>query len=443
MEIEFKKSLFSDVHYPIIANKDRYLILWGGRDSTKSYSAAQKLIIECLRMPYFRCIMVKKTYESIKDAQWQTIKDIIYHWKLEDLFTFSKSPLEINCVNGNKFLARGCDKPEKLKSIKDPSHVWYEEGNQLSYEDFITITTTVRSTEAEYLQEIFSFNPEHLGELKDFWIYKQWFENKDQKSFKGDIEIELEDEKASFPYTVIHSTYKDNEYCTPQRKAILEGLKLTNPYYYSVFTLGEWGVKEVESPYITAFEEDKHVNDVAVFVPKKQFIMSFDFNVDNTTVLFCHIGNDYMHFFDEMTANNLPDLLKKIKIKYGKYLSNCLITGDRSGQNRTHMISDNMNSYRLIKNTLKMQNRQLKVITNPPHKENRLTCNIILANHPNVYFHSKLKNTIFDLKYVECDQEQRIIKKDRNIANQRGDFLDDFRYICNTFKKAWVKNYRV
>lgn len=442
MDITFKKNLFSEKFYLLLKCTLRYILLWGGRDSGKSHFAAQKLIIDCLRLSYFRCILVKKTYESIKDSQYQTLKDLIYEWNLEHLFKFTTSPIEIVCVNGNKFIARGCDKPEKLKSIKDPTHVWYEEGNQLSYEDFITITSTMRSSKAEYLQEIFSFNPEHPGELEDFWIYKHFFKGKDQKSFEDKIELEIDGEVVEMPYIVHHSTYHDNPYCTADRKIILEGLKMTNPYYYSVFTEGNWGVKEVESPYITAFDETKHINSIAVFDPIKQFILSFDFNVDNTTVLFSHIGHDYIHFFEEMTAIDLPKLLIKIKDKYGKWLANCLVTGDRSGQNRTHMISDSMNSFRMIKNALGLSTHQFKIIVNPPHKENRLTCNTILAFHPNVYFNPSCKETIFDLKYVECDQEQRIIKKDRSVANQKGDFLDDFRYTLNSFKRKWVKNFK-
>ena len=105
------------------------------------------------------------------------------------------------------------------------------------------------------------------------------------------------------------------------------------------------------------------------------------------------------------------------------------------------MVKDDMNSYRIIKNLLNLSDRQFKILTNPPHKDNRTTCNVILAFHPDVYFHPRCKETIFDLKYVECDQEQRIIKKDRAVANQKGDFLDDFRYTINTFKRKWVKNY--
>ncbi len=116
IQIDIDPNLFLDCYKPLLKSDADIHFLWGGRDSGKSYFIAQKLIVDCLKNRYFRCIMVKKTYESIKDSQFQTIKDLVYKWKLEDLFTFNKSPLEITCVNGNTFIARGCDMPERLKS---------------------------------------------------------------------------------------------------------------------------------------------------------------------------------------------------------------------------------------------------------------------------------------------------------------------------------------
>jgi phage terminase large subunit len=34
-------------------------------------------------------------------------------------------------------MARGLDKEHKTKSIKDPTGVWYEEMNEISFNDFI------------------------------------------------------------------------------------------------------------------------------------------------------------------------------------------------------------------------------------------------------------------------------------------------------------------
>src|SRR5690349_10400848 len=54
--------------------------LWGGRDSGKTRHIAMRLILDCLTLPYFRCILVRKVANTIKDSQWQQIKDICEEW---------------------------------------------------------------------------------------------------------------------------------------------------------------------------------------------------------------------------------------------------------------------------------------------------------------------------------------------------------------------------
>src|SRR6478735_1723625 len=105
--------------------------LWGGRDSGKTRHIAMQLLLSCLSLPYFRCILVRKVANTIKDSQWQQLKDVAEEWKVDHLFNFKEHPLEILCFNGNKFLCRGMDEPTKLKSVSNPSHCWCEEGNQL------------------------------------------------------------------------------------------------------------------------------------------------------------------------------------------------------------------------------------------------------------------------------------------------------------------------
>lgn len=45
---------------------------------------------------------------------------------------------------------------------------------------------------------------------------------------------------------------------------------------------------------------------------------------------------------------------------------------------------------------------------------------------------------IRDLKYVQVDDEQSIIK-DRQDETRKADHLDNFRYLINTFKGDFVK----
>lgn len=90
--------IINEAFIPLIDNKDRYIICKGGRGSSKSDAIAKKLIYRCLNENYFRCILIRNTYGSIKDSSYQTLKDIIIDLGLQDLFEFKIQPLEIHCI---------------------------------------------------------------------------------------------------------------------------------------------------------------------------------------------------------------------------------------------------------------------------------------------------------------------------------------------------------
>lgn len=293
INLEIEEDVFLESYRHLIDSNADINFLWGGRDSGKSYFIAQKLIIDCLSLPYFRCILIRKTYESIKDSQYQLLRDITDSWGISHLFSFKTSPLEIVCANGNKFIARGCDKPEKLKSISNPSDVWYEEGNQLNETDYITVSTTLRSDKGK-VREWFSFNPECDEDFNDFWLYKIFFKDHCQNgelSFNGKHLIELPDKSQyELNYTSTHTTYKDNPFCTPERIVRHEGLKNTSQYYYNVFTLGLWGKRIAGGEFYKCYSQSKHLVDIKSikgfegghipYNPKLALHMAWDFNVN-------------------------------------------------------------------------------------------------------------------------------------------------------------------
>jgi len=130
-EVLIDEGLYLPVYRPLLDSKFDIDFLWGGRDSGKTRFIAMILLEACMSLPYFRCVLVRKVFNTIKDSQWQVIKDVAEEWQVDHLFSFNKNPLEITCTNGNKFLCRGMDEPGKLKSISNPSHCWAEEMNQL------------------------------------------------------------------------------------------------------------------------------------------------------------------------------------------------------------------------------------------------------------------------------------------------------------------------
>ena len=103
----------------------RYTVLWGGRGSSKSVTAARKAILKMVSEPWFKGVCIRKTFNTLKDSCFADIKEEVETLGLSELFTFTRSPLEIRCESGAVMLFRGADDPQKLKGIKNPNFCWY------------------------------------------------------------------------------------------------------------------------------------------------------------------------------------------------------------------------------------------------------------------------------------------------------------------------------
>lgn len=445
VEVVIPKKAFLTSYHHLLHNAFDINLLWGGRDSGKSHFIAQYLIYKCLNAEFFRCIMVKKTANSIEAAQWQTIKDIVTEWGFQDLFRFKTHPLSIECVNGNKFIARGCDDPDNLKSIKDPSDVWYEEANQLTLTDFITVATTLRSKVK--VQQWISFNPEADGEFEEFWIYKTFFTNYAgdiYKNFTSNWTVPIPGgDPVQFTYTSTHTTYHGNPHCKAERRAFLEQLAVLDPFYYLVFTEGKWGNRKVDQPFCYCFDQDKHKGETR---PDRslELCLSFDFNVNPIT---CGV---YQHY--ELGLKTVIKGIESIKLdnsdiyKLCDYISNHYggyiywVTGDATGQNTSALVQDGINYYTIIKEKLNLSIKQLKVPTvNPRVKENRVLVNAVFHNCDVQLDPYKCAPLIFDCKNVAVNDVGDIDKGDRSNIKKRADHLDNWRYYLNTFHKAVLK----
>lgn len=443
IEVRIPKSVYLPCYQHLNNQKADIHFLWGGRDSGKSHYIAQRLIRKCLKASFFRCIMVKKTGNSIEASQWQTVKDIVEEWKLQDLFVFKKSPLSIECINGNRFIARGCDDTANLKSIKDPTDVWYEELNQLEMEDFVTVASTLRSNKVE-IEQWGSFNPEAVGDFEDFWLYKTFF-----KDYEGDIyqnftstwTIDLpKDEKYTFTYSSTHTTYQDNPYCKPARIAFLLMLERIDPYYYKVFTLGIWGNVQVGDPFCLTFDREKHRRPTELN-RMYEVKLSFDFNVNPIT---CGVIQDHKGWPEVIEAikldnSNIYKLCEYIKLKYGGCLF--VVTGDATGQNTSALVQDGINYYTVIKTELDLSKGQIKTPSvNPKVRENRVLVNAVFHKLNVGIDPVNAKALIFDCENVSVNDVGDIDKGDRSNPKKRADHLDWWRYYCNTFWKHILKS---
>jgi len=232
------RGLYNEAYIPIIPCRDETIILYGGRDSAKSYTAAQLVLIRMLQELYCKVICLRKIYADIKDSQFSALLKVVDSWGLQSRFKHTTSPLAMN-TPGRKstLIARGLDREAKTKSIDDPTILWIEEANEITEDDYLTAITSLRSSvPGALIQTIITFNPENESN----WINRRFFPDKETyEAVEGDFHFVQSTQPNT---TILHTTYKDNRYVGENRRRIYENLKNSpDRNYYRVWCLGLWG----------------------------------------------------------------------------------------------------------------------------------------------------------------------------------------------------------
>lgn len=206
--------------HPLLDNRNRYLVLYGGAGSGKSVVAAQKMIIRMLEEKGHKFLVVRKVANTLRNSVFSLLRGTIADWGLSQLFKINKSDMDITCANGNQIIFAGLDDVEKLKSIHGVTGMWLEEASEILQEDFQQLDLRLRGETRNYKQIMISFNPISITH----WLKAVFFDQNKANS------------------KVVHTTYKDNMFIDDEYKLQLESLKIQDPYYYTVYALGEWGV---------------------------------------------------------------------------------------------------------------------------------------------------------------------------------------------------------
>jgi phage terminase large subunit len=268
IEFEIDLDTFLPCYQHLITSDEVFDIdfLYGGRDSGKSRHTAMQLIKDCMEQEYFKCLLIRKVLNTVRSSQFDLIKSIIDEWyedqpDLKDqIWKINESRMEIICtLNGNGFFGRGLDDVGRIKSFNNPSHCWIEEGNQITNDDFVVILTSLRAKQR--VKTWFTFNPECEVTYTDFWLWQEYFSHTSDLSWTWTKLVNVDGEMIEFKVRATHTTYKDNRYCSPQRKALYEGYKgsKNNSYWYQTYTLGLWGYKKSGMEFWKCFDPSLHV----------------------------------------------------------------------------------------------------------------------------------------------------------------------------------------
>lgn len=276
---------------PYLQSRARFRLFWGGRDSSKSDFVALDLLLQCLTLPYFKCVLVRRYANTIKGSQWDTLERVARREGLHHLFIWGVNPLGIKCkLNRNSFVPFGMDDMGKAKSLSDPTHAWYEEANQTEEADADVLSTSLRSSvPGAVFQEIYSFNPDHEGDYKTFWLWKKFFDRTGHPSgttFSGTLAVDVDGQLIELPYEVLHSTARDNQWCPPERLATYKGYQFTDPYRYRVWYEGLWATKQTGNEFFPGFSRAKHVK-ATTYVPGVNILQSWDANALPYCAMLC------------------------------------------------------------------------------------------------------------------------------------------------------------
>lgn len=286
----------------------RFIILYGGSSSGKSFSVAQAVLIQTLQDGENTLVM-RKVGASISKTIYEDYKVAASLLGISQYFKFIQN--SIKCTyNGAKIDFSGLDDPEKIKGISNYKRVQLEELSEFEFADLKQIRKRLRGKKGQ--QIIADFNP--ISETN--WIKKDWLDNEKLHDVPMVVEIggkvipaELTKVKSlkmnegksmvnpktkeieEYPpnMVVIQSTYLNNfwvvgspdgtyGYYDEQCVMDFEHDRLYDPDYYNVYALGEWGVIKTGNEFLNSFNVGKNSGEYP-YIPGLPIHLSVDSNV--------------------------------------------------------------------------------------------------------------------------------------------------------------------
>jgi len=347
----------------------RFIILYGGSSSAKSYSTAQVILIMTL-FDGENTLIFRKVGASIEKSIFEDFRVSCKQLNMEDYFKFTKNT--IRCTyNGAKIDFTGLDDSEKIKGISNYKRVQLEEFSEFEESDFKQIRKRLRGKRGQ--QIIGTFNPIR----ETHWIKKSWLDGEkwhdvpmrvtidgctipdeltevkslrmnEAKTFLNPRTGEMEEHAPDI--VLIQSTYLNNfwvvgspdgtfGYYDEQCVADFEKDRLKDPDYYRIYALGEWGVIRTGSEFFGSFNMGAHTSAVE-YNPDYPIHVSVDNNVLPyiSISLWQYVNTDGQHIsqFGEICAESPDNTVKRAgkrladRLRQLRYFDKLYLHGDAS-----------------------------------------------------------------------------------------------------------------
>lgn len=331
----------------------RFIILYGGSSSAKSFSIAQAVLIMTLQDAENTKVF-RKVGAALKDSIYEAFKEASKTLNVYHLFDFKERRV-ICKLNGAKITFSGLDDSEKIKGLENYKRVFLEEFSDFEHGDFKQIRKRLRGKHGQ--QIICSFNPIKITH----WIKKEIFDKDKWHDIPMEVTLggnkipeeltEVKTLRMNVPKQImnvrtkeivehpsdtvlIQSTYLNNfwvvgspdgtyGYYDEQCVADFEKDRIHDPDYYNVYALGEWGVIRTGSEFFGSFKRGQHSGE-RPYNPNLPIHLS----VDNNVLPFISISYWQVDFtigikiwqFHETCAESPNNTVRKSAKQVAKYL---------------------------------------------------------------------------------------------------------------------------
>lgn len=335
MHIKFDKNLFNKLYFDIIDSykESRYLLIYGGAGSGKSFSLTQFLILRLMIEKNFKLLVCRKygstLGNSVIDLFLQVLKQYNKSLPFELVKNWNKVERKIELWNGNQVIFTGLDDVEKLKSVNNISSIYIEEASEIVKEDLYQLDARLRGSHLVNPNIYLLFNPTS----KQHWIYNYWFEEERENTI------------------ILKSTCEDNRFIDEGYKETLRGYASIDMSFYRRYYLGEFCDVQNEMGVYRHFNES-HIHKLTIDKTKPLYL-SFDFNVNPCVSVTCYqINGDELWCVDEFYkfGDNIEMVCKRILEKYNDMTF--IVTGDPSGKAQNVANKSGVNYFTIIQNYL-------------------------------------------------------------------------------------------
>jgi phage terminase large subunit len=264
----------------------RYYVLYGGRASSKSWTAAKYIILTALQKKQ-RILCVRETMSSISHSVHKLLKDMIEIMHLDAFFDTTNN--KIQCINGSTFIFTGIrDDPAKVKSTEGVDICFIEEAESISEASWEVLIPTIRKPGSKF---IIVFNSKNLSDP----TYQRFVINTPPRTWIQKI------------------NYLDNPFCPQEAIDEAEYCRSLSEEDYNHIWLGEpLNISDAvifKNKYeVREFEEDS----------KAQWRIGLDFGyTDSLAAVKCYVTtDDYLYICEEaggtkIEMDDMPNVLIK------------------------------------------------------------------------------------------------------------------------------------